>query len=51
MSVAVAVCYKTDVGPEISFYVAESEEAAGRYVVDVTERSDYITHSFLPLVR
>lgn len=51
MSVAVAVCYKTDAGPEISFYVADSKEAAGRYVVDVSDRDDYIAHSFLPLSR
>ena len=49
MSVAVAVCYKTSAGPEISFYMADSEEAAGRYVVDVTGREDYIAHSFLPV--
>ena len=49
MSVAVAVCYKTSSGPEISFYEAKSKEAAGRYVEKAIERDDYIAHSFLPI--
>jgi hypothetical protein len=51
VSVVVAVCYETELGPTLSFYEADSEEAAGRYVVDVSEREDYITHNWLPLKR
>ena len=51
MAVVVAVCYKTPVGPEISFYDASSEEDANRYVVEQEAREDYIAHGFLPLKR
>lgn len=49
MSVVVAVCYKSELGPQISFYEAKGEEEVGKYVTEVVERGDYIAHSFLPI--
>jgi hypothetical protein len=47
--IAVAICYKTDLGPVIGFYEADSEEAAGKYTAKESERDDYIAHNWLPL--